>query len=107
MKIPVEKRVRTYELTYLVSPDFSKEKLEEIKDKVTQIIKKAEGEVKEVEEWGKKEMAYSIKKNGKRYETAIYFHIVFTAESTQIAAITNELDIEEEIIRYLLVVVSE
>ncbi len=104
MKIPVEKRVRTYELTYLVSPDFSKEKLEEIKDKVTQIIKKAEGEVKEVEEWGKKEMAYTIKKAGKRFDQANYFHVVFVAEAHQATTVKNNVNLEDEIIRYLLVV---
>ncbi len=104
MKIPVEKRVRVYELTYLISPDFSKEKIEEIKDKVTKMIEKANGKVSEVEEWGKKELAYTIKKAGNKFEVANFFHFVFETEANQIATLRNELDIEEELIRYLLVV---
>lgn len=104
MKIPVEKRVKVYELTYLVSPDSSKEKIEEIRNRVSKIIKKADGKVEEVEEWGKKEMAYAIKHNGNKYEVSNYIHFVIEAETSRIAEIRNELDIDEEIIRYLLVV---
>ncbi|KUK79299.1 MAG: 30S ribosomal protein S6 [Microgenomates bacterium 39_7] len=104
MKIPAEKRVRTYELTYLVSPETTQEELTKIKARVTEIITNAKGEIKETEDWGKKEMAYTIKKAGKRFDQANYVHVVFEAEADQATIVKDNVNLEDEIIRYLLVV---
>ena len=104
MNIPEEKRIRVYELTCLVPAEYTQEELEKIKAKLSKIIENAQGEVKEVEEWGKKELAYTIKDAGKSYQEANYLHFVFEAEAEQANAIRDTLNITDEVIRHLLVV---
>jgi small subunit ribosomal protein S6 len=107
MKIAEEKRIRTYELTCLADAEYSQDELTELKKKVTQVITKAQGKVTREEDWGKKEMAYMIKKAGKRYSQAHYFHLVFEAEAKQATVIKEAMNIVEDVIRYLLVVGNE
>ncbi len=104
MKIPEEKRIRTYELTCLVPAEYAQKELDEIKARLGQIIEKAEGEIKETEDWGKKKMAYTIRLEGKSYQEAHYLHFVFEAEADQANAVRDVINITEEVIRHLLVV---
>lgn len=104
MNIPEEKRVRAYELTCLVPAEYTQEELDKIKTKLSKIVENAKGEVKEVEEWGKKELAYTIKEAGKSYQEANYLHFVFEAEAEHANAVRDVINITDEVIRHLLVV---
>lgn len=104
MKIPEEKRIRSYELTCLVSAEYTQEELGKIKDGIGKVIAKGGGKISESIEWGKREMAYTIKKAGKRYDQANYLHFVFEAEADQATVIKDAINITENVIRYLLVV---
>ncbi len=104
MKIPEEKRIRIYELTCLVSVEHTKEELDSIKEVVSNVITNSSGKIKEIEEWGKKDLAYTIKTGGKSFDQALYFHFVFEAEADNATAIKDNINITENIIRYLLVV---
>jgi small subunit ribosomal protein S6 len=103
MKIPSEKRTRSYELTCLVQTEYTQSELDEIKSKLQETIKKNGGKIKETENWGKKELAYTIKKEGKQYNEAVYLHFVFKADANQAADIKQAMNIVDEVIRYLLV----
>ena len=104
MQIPEEKRVRNYELTCLVSAEHTQEELDKIKEKIAGVISSGKGKIADTQDWGKKELAYTIKTAGKRHSHAQYYHFVFEAEAEHATAIKDTINITEEIIRYLLVV---
>ena len=104
MKIPTEKRVRTYELTCLVEAELTQDELTVAKDELSKIITSAGGKIKDTQEWGKRELAYTISKAGKKYTQANYLHYIFEAEAEQVAAVNDAANISESIIRHLLVV---
>ena len=67
-----------YEHTIITKQDFSKNQLESIKSKYSNIIKKNEGEILKIEDWGLLNMSYEIKKNKK----GNYIHFKFKGSSS-------------------------
>lgn len=103
MKIPQDKRQRTYELTYLIPAGLTSEEAKAITDQVDKLIKKHKGKVIESTDWGTKPLAYTIKIHGKKHNQAAYIHQKIEFETSQVQPFTNELKINQEILRQLLV----
>ena len=100
-RIPEEETMRKYELTVLIRPDL--EDIEAPISKVRDIVKKAGGEIKKEDNWGKKKLAYKIRKED--FAIYVYMDIVLPADAP--LKISNTLKITEEILRYLLVLADE
>ena len=92
---------KLYELTVLLHPDLEID-LEKPLKKVTGIITDNGGKVVNQDNWGKKKLAYSIK----REEFAVYVYMDVTLPADAPLKISNILNITEEVIRYLLVKVD-
>ncbi|HQM16172.1 MAG TPA: 30S ribosomal protein S6 [Candidatus Woesebacteria bacterium] len=103
MKIPADIRNRQYELTCLVGPDYTQDELTQVKESLVKVISSHGGEVKDTQDWGKRELAYSIKKAGKKYSQAHYLHFQFEADASQATNIKETINITEQVIRFLLV----
>ncbi len=103
MKIPPKVSNRSYELTCLLNPDYSQDELKEVSEIIQEVIADNGGEVQETEEWGKKDLAYKIKNEGRKYQQAHYLHFIFEAAASQATDIKEAVNMNENIIRYLLV----
>ncbi len=95
--------MRTYELMILIDPNLQDEEKKSLLDKVHQAITTNNGKIIKTNQWGKRKLAYEIKK----YQEAFYVVIDFELEPGFIANIENSIRFEEKIIRYLLVIGSE
>lgn len=104
IKILADKQPKLYELTYLLPADFTDAQLTTASDSVLALIKKYKGEVLETQVWGKKELAYKLKHQGKFYTEAVYTHQVIKMLPAQVQAFERELLLEEEVMRQLVVV---
>ena len=87
-----------YELTLILDPDLSSEDQKKLIEKIKKIIGDTKGKVEKTNDWGKKELAYPIKKK----TTGDYFLWEIKADSQQIDKIDKKLKIEEEVLRYLI-----
>ena len=94
--------MRKYELTVLIRPDLESD-IEAPISKVRDIVKKAGGEIKKEDNWGKKKLAYKIRKED--FAIYVYMDIVLPADAP--LKISNTLKITEEVLRYLLVLADE
>ena len=101
-RIPEEETMRKYELTVLIRPDLESD-IEAPISKVRDIVKKAGGEIKKEDNWGKKKLAYKIRKED--FAVYVYMDIILPADAP--LKISNTLKITEEILRYLLVLADE
>lgn len=101
-RIPEEETMRKYELTVLIRPDLESD-IEAPINKVRDIVKKAGGEIKKEDNWGKKKLAYKIRKED--FAIYVYMDIVLPADAP--LKISNTLKITEEVLRYLLVLADE
>ena len=88
-----------YELAVVVSAQSDDEARTATVDKCKALIERFGGTVKDVDDWGKKKLAYEIQKMNEAY----YYFIHFDAEGSAIAEIESRMRIMDNVIRYLCV----
>ena len=88
-----------YELALVVSAKIEDDARAQVVDKAKAVIEKAGGTVTDVEEWGKKRLAYEIQKMKEGY----YYFIQFDGNTDSPAQIEANVRIMESVIRYLCV----
>jgi small subunit ribosomal protein S6 len=91
--------LRYYEFVYIVSPEVEEEDLEKLTARVGQMIVDGGGEVVRLESWGRRRLAYPIR----RFREGHYLVAHIQMEPEAIAALRGRLALTEEVIRYLLV----
>jgi small subunit ribosomal protein S6 len=65
--------MRKYETIFILDPDLEEEQTQSTIEKVKGIITQAEGEILKVEDWGKRKLAYEVKKKSKGHYVLIHF----------------------------------
>ena len=68
-------------------------------EKAKEYITRAGGTVTEVEDWGKKKLAYEVQKMSEAY----YYFIQFDAEPTVPAEVEQDVRIMDNVLRFLVV----
>ena len=91
-----------YELTVVLNVKLEDDQRAAALEKVKGYITRFGGTVTNVDEWGKKRLAYEIQK----MHEAFYYFIRFEAESTVPAEIESRVRIMDNVIRYLCVKVE-
>jgi small subunit ribosomal protein S6 len=89
--------VNQYEIAILYDPDLEID-LEKATSRVEKIFTVNGATVKNADNWGKRKLAYQIKK----HETAVY--VIYTVEvpGPNVAKIESTLNITDEVIRFLI-----
>ena len=87
-----------YELTVLYHPDLEMD-IDKAMAKVEKIIKDNKGKITATDNWGKRKLAYTIKK----VDHAVYVFYAVTVPGENISKLETTLNITNEVIRYLLV----
>ena len=90
--------MKLYELTYLISPEFSEEELKSLNEKINSLIQKGTGVLNEVKLPIKKKLAYPIKKQ----REAFLINLSFYFEPEKLGSLEKELKSEKKILRYLI-----
>ena len=88
-----------YELTVVVNAKIEDDVRVATVEKVKEYVARYGGTVTEVEEWGKKRLAYEVQK----MREGFYYFIQFEADATAPAEIERHVRIMENVIRYLCV----
>ncbi|MDD6348227.1 MAG: 30S ribosomal protein S6 [Lachnospiraceae bacterium] len=88
-----------YELALVVNAKITDEERAKVVEKAKGYITRFGGEVGEVEEWGKRKLAYLIQKMDEAY----YYFIPFTADSECPNHLEKEMRILDNVLRYLIV----
>ena len=94
--------MKEYELTVLIHPDLEVD-IETPLTKIRSVITSAGGSIVSEDNWGKKKLAYRIKKED--FAVYVYFDIKLPAYAP--LKISGIFNITDEILRYLLVKVDE
>jgi small subunit ribosomal protein S6 len=94
--------VKVYELTVLIHPDLEAD-LETPLTKVRAIITNAGGVIVREDNWGKKKLAYPIRRED--FGVYVYMDVELPADAP--LKISNTFNITDEVLRYLLVTADE
>jgi small subunit ribosomal protein S6 len=89
--------VNQYEIAILYDPDLEID-LEKATSRVEKIFVDNGGKVTNVDNWGKRKLAYPIKK----HETAVYVFYTVDIPGPNVAKIESTLNITDEVIRFLV-----
>lgn len=91
--------LRTYEALYIVKPDLDDETIQTIAKKVESLVTEDGGTIVRSELWGRRRLAYEVKK----FQEGYYILLRFTAKPTFVPRLENHFRLVEEIIRFLVV----
>jgi small subunit ribosomal protein S6 len=95
--------LRNYELTVIFSPQIAEGDFPVAIEKVSQFIIQRGGSVTELNQWGRRRLAYPIK----RFMEGNYVLTQFNFEPKLIAELETNLRMSDDILRYLIVKLEE
>ncbi|WP_277288588.1 30S ribosomal protein S6 [Veillonella montpellierensis] len=87
-----------YEVMFIVKPA-EEEVINVTVEKVEALIARVGGTVEKVDRWGKRRLAYAVKK----FTDGFYVLINFEADPTEIKEIDRVIKINDEILKHLIV----
>ena len=88
-----------YELAVVVSAKIEDDARAEVIEKVKNLVTRFGGNVTDVDEWGKRRLAYEIQK----MKEGFYYIVQFDAPTTAPAEIESRIRIMDNVMRYLVV----
>lgn len=86
---------RVYEVMVILDPSLEERTIEPSLDKYLNVIRKDGGTVDNVDVWGRRRLAYEVKKNAE----GIYAVISLTAEPATVKEFDRQLTLNESILR--------
>lgn len=91
--------MRNYEVSFIVHPELDESAFNEVLERVKKWITDSGGKVEKVDLWGKRKLAYPIRKQ----EEGQYVLLQTEMESSFCAELERNLKLQESVMRYLIV----
>lgn len=93
---------RDYELIYLLKQDATEEQISRLNDRLTDTLREQfNGSVLREESWGKRRLAYVIKKGSEKHTRALYTQLIFRANPGATQELERLLRITDYCIRFM------
>ena len=92
-----------YEHTIIARQDTSESQLKQLQEKYSKIVKKNDGDIVKLENWGLMNLSYLIKKNKK----GNYIHFKIKANGETVSELERNEKIDKNLLRYLTVKVKK
>ena len=87
--------MRAYEVMVILDPSLDERTIEPSLDKYLNVIRKDGGSIESLDVWGRRRMAYEIKKNAE----GIYAVITLNAEPDTVKEFNRQLGLNEAVLR--------
>ena len=89
--------MRYYETAFLIAPTLSDEETEQFISEMEDVVKKKKGRMIHVDKWGKRKLAYPIKRN----DSAFYVFFYYEGGPETYTELERQFKQKEAVIRYL------
>jgi small subunit ribosomal protein S6 len=96
-------RLREYETIFLVRPDLAEDLVDKIVERLRGIVQRDGGKVIKVENWGKKKVAYEVKKHLR----AIFVRFVYLGSTHMVAEFERNLRMTDDVLKYQSVKIAD
>ncbi len=90
--------LRSYQSVLILKPDIDEARVAVALEKIGEFIKSNGGACLKIENWGKKRLAYRVKKN----RFGIYLNLYHTLESAKVSDLENKYKLFDLIIKYMV-----
>lgn len=91
--------MRAYEVMYIVKPELDEEQTNAVIEKFKTLVENNGGEVTKLDKWGKRKLAYEIKKN----RDGFYVLMRYNGEAEIAAELDRVFRITDEIIKHMII----
>ncbi|GJL79763.1 MAG: hypothetical protein NPINA01_27520 [Nitrospinaceae bacterium] len=91
--------MRSYQSVLILKPDYDEPQVDEHLEKITGLIQGHGGSCLKVDKWGKKRLAYKVKKNRFGY----YLNVYHTCENEQLSSLEKKYKLFDPIIKFLVI----
>lgn len=95
--------LREYETIYILRPEATTDQIHDVNTRIRKVIDDAGGKLLRVDNWGKRKLAYEIRKQLK----GIYLYWLYLGEATLVTEIERNLRMLDLVIRYYTVKIDE
>src|SRR5256885_948341 len=95
--------LREYETIFLVRPDLAEDLVDKIVERMRGIVHRDGGKVIKVENWGKKKVAYEVKKNLR----AVYLRFLYLGSTRMVAEFERNLRMTDDVLKYQSVKIAD
>ena len=95
--------MRTYEVAFIAAPTLTPEELDAFIAQMQTVVEGKNGKVVKVDNWGKKSLAYKIK----RFRDGYYVILTMDADGAIIAELERRFRVADHVIRFLSVRIDE
>jgi len=89
---------RKYEIGFIINPEATEEEVKKIIDSIVAIVKKADGTIENIDEWGRRKLAYAIS----RHNEGIYVFINADVVGSVFLDIERRLKLTEKVMRFVV-----
>ena len=95
--------MREYEFVYIIQPDAAADREAEIHSRIDDFVSKGGGTYLIREDWGKRKLAYEIRK----FQKGHYFQLNFLADGSFLPEIERSMRLDPDVLRFLTVQATE
>ena len=95
--------MRTYEVSFIAAPTLTPEELDAFVAQMQTVVEGKNGKVVKVDNWGKKSLAYKIK----RFRDGYYVILTVEADGAIIAELERRFRVADHVIRFLSLRIDE
>lgn len=95
--------MRKYETFFIVDPDLPDEGIAVIDDKLKKIVTDRQGIVLSYVPWGKKKLAYPVKKRTRGH----YILMEFAGDPTLVAELERNMRLDERVLKFITIVLED
>jgi small subunit ribosomal protein S6 len=100
---PERKWAREYETIYILRPTVDGATAEKIAERATDVIKRLDGQLTKLDNWGKRRLAYPIQKHSRGQ----FVHLKFVGYNDLVAELERNLRLLDDVIRFQTVLLTE
>jgi small subunit ribosomal protein S6 len=92
-----------YESIYILNPELSSEAAEKVKEVMSGIVLKQDGDIHIVDDWGVKRLAYNVKKHSKGH----YVLMQFSGSAAALKELERNYRVNDGVIKYMTLRIDE
>ena len=95
--------MRSYQSVLILKPDIEESRVDEALEKIGEFIKSNGGACLKTEKWGKKRLAYRVKKN----RFGVYLNIYHTLVPSGVTDLERKYKLFDQIIKFMVIYLSD
>ena len=95
--------MKRYETIYIANPNLEDDALKEVVAKFSDIIEKKKGSIVKIDDWGKRKLAYEVK----RFDKGHYVLLDFCGFHEALTELERNLKLDDRILKYMTVKIDD